>query len=552
MLQRLNVKNFAIIDHVEIEFDKGFQIITGETGAGKSIILGALDLLLGKRADLKALKTQGKKCVIEGHFEINSYQLESYFADNDLDYEQHCILRREINPDGKSRAFINDTPVNLQQLKGLGEQLVDIHSQHESLEINSYLFQLGLIDSVADHKTVLAKYAELYKSYTVNQQTLAQLKLEYSDQQKELDYIQFQYNELEAAALKESEQEQLEQELQLLSHAEEIRLKLNEAGLIFDADELGIISNYKRAQIAIQGIEKLNPSISQLADRLRSLLIEIKDISGELESLQLQTQGDPARIEIIEERLDLIYRLQQKHRLSSVAELLSLQNQFSEKLQTVELNADRIVALEKRIAADRNMLIEQATLISKQRVAQFDTVKNYLIDQLQNLGIPNAQFEIAHHSLQEPGKHGMDEIQFRFSANKGQPTMELAKAASGGELSRLMLCIKSLLAKKSNLPTLILDEIDTGVSGEVAIKMGQMMQQLAEHLQVISITHLPQIAGLGNSHYFVYKNHQGTETTTQVKKLSAEERIVEIAKMLGGDSPSLGAFENAKELLKSN
>lgn len=552
MLQRLNVKNFAIIDHVEIEFDKGFQIITGETGAGKSIILGALDLLLGKRADLKALKTQGKKCVIEGHFEINSYQLESYFADNDLDYEQHCILRREINPDGKSRAFINDTPVNLQQLKGLGEQLVDIHSQHESLEINSYLFQLGLIDSVADHKTVLAKYAELYKSYTVNQQTLAQLKLEYSDQQKELDYIQFQYNELEAAALKESEQEQLEQELQLLSHAEEIRLKLNEAGLIFDADELGIISNYKRAQIAIQGIEKLNPSISQLADRLRSLLIEIKDISGELESLQLQTQGDPARIEIIEERLDLIYRLQQKHRLSSVAELLSLQNQFSEKLQTVELNADRIVALEKRIAADRNMLIEQATLISKKRVAQFDTVKNYLIDQLQNLGIPNAQFEIAHHSLQEPGKHGMDEIQFRFSANKGQPTMELAKAASGGELSRLMLCIKSLLAKKSNLPTLILDEIDTGVSGEVAIKMGQMMQQLAEHLQVISITHLPQIAGLGNSHYFVYKNHQGTETTTQVKKLSAEERIVEIAKMLGGDSPSLGAFENAKELLKSN
>jgi DNA repair protein RecN (Recombination protein N) len=552
MLQRLNVKNFAIIDHVEIEFDKGFQIITGETGAGKSIILGALDLLLGKRADLKALKTQGKKCVIEGHFEINSYHLESYFADNDLDYELHCILRREINPDGKSRAFINDTPVNLQQLKGLGEQLVDIHSQHESLEINSYLFQLGLIDSVADHKPVLTKYAELYKSYTVNQQTLAQLKLEYNDQQKELDYIQFQYNELEAAALKESEQEQLEQELQLLSHAEEIRLKLNEAGLIFDADELGIISNYKRAQIAIQGIEKLNPSISQLADRLRSLLIEIKDISGELESLQLQTQGDPARIEIIEERLDLIYRLQQKHRLSSVAELLSLQNQFSEKLQTVELNADRIVALEKRIAADRNMLIEQATLISKQRVAQFDTVKNYLIDQLQNLGIPNAQFEIAHHSLQEPGKHGMDEIQFRFSANKGQPTMELAKAASGGELGRLMLCIKSLLAKKSNLPTLILDEIDTGVSGEVAIKMGQMMQQLAQHLQVISITHLPQIAGLGNSHYFVYKNHQGTETTTQVKKLSAEERIVEIAKMLGGDSPSLGAFENAKELLKSN
>lgn len=552
MLRKLIIKNFAIIDDLELELHAGFNIMTGETGAGKSIILGALGLLLGQRFDSKSLKNNQKKCIIEGHFKLNNFSLEDFFKEQDLDYDESCIIRREISVDGKSRGFINDTPVNIQLLKQLGEQLVDIHSQHETLLLNSKAYQLHVIDSVANHKDLLNTYQSGFNNYQSKIKELKQLQSDSESALKEQDYIRFQFDELLQADLKVEEQSQLESEQELLNHAEEIQIKLTQIDLALQSSENSILDQLKSINQQLSALEKLNPTFEKISQRLKSILIEAKDIGAEIEEIAQQTQANPERLQIIQERLDLIYRLEHKHRVEDIAGLLSIQSSLDEKLQQYDHNDERIQSLEKEIATLEKQLHKLANELSVNRKKCFDSVIKNISSNLRELGIPNAQLAIEHTVSTELQKEGIDEILFLFSANKGQKPEPIHKVASGGELSRLMLCIKSLLAQKEQLPTIIFDEIDTGVSGEVALKMGAIMKQLAKDIQVISITHLPQIAGLGTHHFYVYKDHEAKETATKIKELNANERVVEIAKMLSGDNPTAGAMENAKELLKLN
>ena len=553
MLRKLIIKNFAIIDELELELHEGFNIMTGETGAGKSIILGALGLLLGQRFDSKNLKNIQKKCVIEGHFKLNDFSLQDFFKDADLDYDDACIIRREISVDGKSRGFINDSPANIQTLKLLGEQLVDIHSQHETLSLNSSAYQLHVIDSVCNHKDLLTQYRSTFQTYQRKQKDLQDLMNAYDLAIKEQDYIKFQFDELNQVALKADEQLNLEQEQQLLSHAEEIQLKLSQVETILQSDTQSVVDQIKAVNQILLALEKMNPEIESISERVKSLLIETKDIASEIETIAERTQINPARLQIIQERLDLIYRLQHKHRVETVEELISIQNSLDEKLQNFDHQDEAIQKVKKEIESLEKDLMKMAKQLSSNRTKSFDIVIKDILSNLKELGIPNAQLQVEHSTHEHQlDKDGYDDIKILFSANKGQSPESISKVASGGELSRLMLCIKSLLAKKEKLPTIIFDEIDTGVSGEVAIKMGSIMRNLSESLQVISITHLPQIAGLGKYHYYVYKDHSAKETSTQIKELDANERIVEIAKMLSGDNPTAGALENAKELLKLN
>jgi DNA repair protein RecN (Recombination protein N) len=553
MLRKLIIKNFAIIDELELELHEGFNIMTGETGAGKSIILGALGLLLGQRFDSKNFKNNQKKCIIEGHFKLNGFSLQHFFEESDLDYDDACIIRREISADGKSRGFVNDTPVNIQMLKQLGEQLVDIHSQHETLSLNTSSYQLHVIDSVCNHKELLNKYKSNFGIYQKKQKELSDLEQAYEQAIKEQDYIKFQFDELNQIGLKENEQQSLESEQQLLSHAEEIQTKLSQIDTLLQSDGNSVVDQIKLINQQLSTLEKINPNIEGISTRVKSLLIEVKDITAEIESIALQTQINPDRLQIIQERLDVIYRLEHKHRVESIDALLAIQNSLDEKLQNFDHLDVQIQQFKNEITSIEKELRKMAMELSANRVKSFSLVIKDILTNLKELGIPNAQLQIEHSTHEEQlDKDGYDDIKILFSANKGQQPESISKVASGGELSRLMLCIKSLLAKKEKLPTIIFDEIDTGVSGEVALKMGAIMRNLSESIQVISITHLPQIAGLGKYHYYVYKDHTAKETATKIKELDASERIVEIAKMLSGDNPSAGALENAKELLKLN
>lgn len=553
MLRKLIIKNFAIIDELELELHEGFNIMTGETGAGKSIILGALGLLLGQRFDSKNLKNNQKKCIIEGHFKLNGFSLQHFFEESDLDYDDACIIRREISVDGKSRGFVNDTPVNIQMLKQLGEQLVDIHSQHETLSLNTSSYQLHVIDSVCNHKELLNKYKLNFSIYQKKQKDLADLQAAYEKAIQEQDYIKFQFDELNQIGLKENEQQNLESEQQLLSHAEEIQTKLSQIDTIFQGEGNSIVDQIKIVNQQLSSLERINPNIENISARVKSLLIEVKDITSEIESIALQTQINPDRLLIIQDRLDTIYRLEHKHRVESIDALLGIQNALDEKLQNFDHQDELIQQYKNEITAIENDLKRMAKELSTNRVKSFNLVIKDILSNLKELGIPNAQLQIDHSTHEDQlDKDGYDDIKILFSANKGQQPESISKVASGGELSRLMLCIKSLLAKKEKLPTIIFDEIDTGVSGEVALKMGAIMRNLSESIQVISITHLPQIAGLGKYHYYVYKDHSAKETATKIKELNASERIVEIAKMLSGDNPTAGALENAKELLNLN
>lgn len=553
MLRKLIIKNFAIIDELELELHSGFNIMTGETGAGKSIILGALGLLLGQRFDSKSFKNNQKKCIIEGHFKLNGFSLESFFKEADLDYEEQCIIRREISVDGKSRGFINDTPVNIQMLKALGEQLVDIHSQHETLALNTSSYQLHVIDSVANHKELLLKYQSGFSRYQQINKEIKALEDAFEQAIKEQDYIKFQFDELIQVGLIAEEQAKLENEQSLLSHAEEIQQKLSFIDAILQSDDHSLIDQLKIITQHLQSLEKLNPSIEKISDRIKSLLIEVKDLTSEIEEIASTTHINPERLQIIQERLDIIFRLQHKHRVDSISELLRIQEELDNKLQSFDHQDVEIQKLKSESAKLEKDLLDMAIKISANRAKSFGIVIKDICTNLKELGIPNANLEIEH-KVEEGAltKDGIDEIRILFSANKGQKAESISKVASGGELSRVMLCIKSLLAKKEKLPTIIFDEIDTGVSGEVALKMGAIMRSLSENIQVISITHLPQIAGLGAHHYYVYKDHSAAETATKIKELDPNERIVEIAKMLSGDNPSAGALENAKELLKLN
>ncbi|WP_304063657.1 DNA repair protein RecN [Pedobacter glucosidilyticus] len=551
MLSRLHIKNYALIDSLDISFDEHLNILTGETGAGKSIILGALGLILGQRAEGKYFFNQQKKCIIEGFFRVKNYQLNSFFEENDLDYEEETVLRREISLDGKSRAFINDTPVNLTTLKQVGEQLIDIHSQHATLEISNQQFQLLVVDLMSNHQELLENYKSSYKIYKKKVKQLDVL-IEQSEKEKaELDYLQFQFDELEQAKLSTDEQENLEQELQRLNHAEEIKSNLLNASTLLQNQEINALSLIKEASNQLQQTEKYQQDISTLGERLKSCLIELKDIANEVEDLEQTISFDENKATLVGDRLDLIYNLQKKHRVNSNQELLNYQEELSSKLNKILFADEDIERLQKEIQEEKLTLIKQAKTISLNRKNAIPAIEDYIIKILTEIGMANADVKLEQWVKEEDNfdQDGIDQIKFLFSANKGHQLQELSKVASGGELSRLMLSIKSLIAKKTALPTIIFDEIDTGVSGEVAHKVGNIMEKLAEDMQVITITHLPQMASKGKSHYYVYKEIKDDFTYSQIKKLNNEERILEIAKMLSGEHPKDSAIQNAKELL---
>ncbi len=551
MLKRLAIRNYALIDNLDISFSNELNIMTGETGAGKSIILGALSLILGQRAEGKYFFNQQKKCVIEGTFEVNGFQLEDFFTENDLDYDRETVLRREISSDGKTRAFINDTPVNLALLKKLGEKLIDVHSQHATLEINDEEFQLLVIDTVAGNDDLLSYYRKTYKSYRNTQSRLKELISQSEQNKSDLDYFQFQFDELEKAGLSEAEQEELEQEQSELTHAEEIKRSLLISIGVLSENEPSVAVQIKEALISLANAEKFKPEIGKITERLNSALIEIKDLISELEDLEQKSLINESRLEEVNERLDLLYSLQKKHRVNSDTELIAVRDQFSIKINNI-LFADEDI--EKLKTESDKLLLEMTDLanqISKRRTDSIPKVETQVMHTLSEIGMPNAVLQISNESLPE-GKfdtNGNNQIRFLFSANKGQSPLPMNKVASGGELSRLMLAIKSLVAVHTSLPTIIFDEIDTGISGEVALRVGNIMEKLSKNMQVIAITHLPQIASKGNTHFCVYKDEESDITHTNIRELDKEERVMELAKMLSGNNPGESAIQNARELL---
>ncbi|MFB9842795.1 DNA repair protein RecN [Mucilaginibacter ginsenosidivorans] len=555
MLQKLAISNYALIDNLEISFDKGLNILTGETGAGKSIILGALSLILGQRAESRYFFNQQKKCVIEGTFRINDFHLKTFFEENDLDHEAETILRREITADGKSRSFVNDTPVNLTLLKQLGEKLIDIHSQHATLEINDPDFQLLVVDSVAGHGELLNDYRTKFKAFKKNSAKLQQLVADSDKAKADLDYYQFQFDELEKAKLDAAEQDKLEQELYTLNNAEEIKRSLVAASHLVQEGETSALLQLREAMHHLSALEKFNPEIAELHERLKSTVIELKDIAAEVETIEQRTHTDEARIIEINDRLNIIFTLQKKHRVSTNAELLQRQDELSAKIEQAVHGDEEIEKLQKQLAAEKAALEELAAQLSANRSKAIPNIEKQVVESLGEMGMANSALKVEQSPLPPKGvdaglgADGIDAIRFLFSANKGHTLAEMSKVASGGELSRLMLAIKSLIASHTALPTIIFDEIDAGVSGEVANKVGIIMERLAQNLQVITITHLPQIASKGQSHYFVYKDDDAATTYTRIKQLTEPERVVEIAKMLSGDKPGESALQNARELL---
>lgn len=551
MLKRLAISNYALIDNLDISFSNELNILTGETGAGKSIILGALSLILGQRAEGKYFFNQQKKCIIEGTFLVKGFHLSDYFRENDLDYELETILRREISADGKSRAFINDTPVNLALLKKLGEKLIDIHSQHATLEINDEDFQLLVVDTIAGNQQLLGTYKSTYTIYRQTQSTLKELVSQSEQSKSDLDYFQFQFDELEKAQLLEDEQLLLEQELDALTHAEEIKRSLLMAiGLLGESDPAAI-PQLKEAATSLGNAEKYKPEIKDLHDRLNSSLIELKDILSEIKNIEQHSSVDDGRLGDINQRLDMLYSLQKKHRVSSNPELINLRNELSKKLNSILFADEDIEKLKHELDGIHAKLLKLSEQLHQSRIDSIPRVEESVKVTLNEVGMPNAILQISNERLAE-GRfdlNGTDQIKFLFSGNKGQVPLPINKVASGGELSRLMLSIKSLIAVHTSLPTIIFDEIDTGISGEVALKVGYIMEKLSENMQVIAITHLPQIAARGNAHYTVYKDEQSDVTHTNIRQIGSDERVMELAKMLSGNNPGESAILNAKELL---
>jgi len=549
MLQKLSIRNYALIDSVDLELDKGLNIITGETGAGKSIMLGALSLILGQRAETKYFFNQAKKCVIEGQFKLAGSGLQPYFEEFDLDYQQESILRREISIDGKSRAFINDTPVTLAVMKQIGEKLIDIHSQHATSEVNDPGFQLSVVDTLSDHLPLLTQYRLKFREYKKNLQLLINMQTSADEARSKQDYEQFLFNELEIANLQPGEQAALEIELEALNHAESIKRGLLNGHVLLDGEETAVLPILKEVINQIQAIEKFSSSYSAMNERLRSALIEIKDIAEETIVLEENIVYSPARIDEINIRLDTIYTLQQKHRVTSVEELLALQNELSDNLNTL-LNSDE--EIERLILVINKLKIELekiADTLSKNRSKAINVAQKQVGEILVRVGMPNAKIKIEQTVVENLNKDGKDMISLLFSANAGQAPAPVGKVASGGELSRLMLAIKSIISKHTSLPTLIFDEIDTGISGETALRVGDVIGELEQNMQVICITHLPQIAAKGEAHYFVYKKEESERTTTGIRRLNPQERILAIAEMLSGKNPGESALKNAQDLL---
>lgn len=549
MLSHLTIKNFALIEELSISFSDGFSIITGETGAGKSILLGALGLILGKRADLSSLKIKEEKCVIEGVFMIPKYQLRSFFESNDLDYEEQTIIRREILPSGKSRAFINDSPVNLSELILLGEMLIDIHSQHQTSELAEENFQFAIIDAIADNRVLLENYAQKLKDYRKLKTSLEELENSLTSALKEQDYNSFLYNELVEAKLVENEQLELESDLEKLTHAELIEEQFQKSISLAESDQFGLLVHLKEVKTAIQKISTFSIEYSELFNRIDSLTIELKDIVAEMNQMAETVIHDPIQLENIQQKLQVIYSLQKKHQVNSVEELLQIQNELQNKVVSVTALENQKDSLINAIENCTLELNELASKIHKNRLNSIPLLNDLLVKILVQLGMPNVQFDLKIMATNVFYSNGKDTIQFLISTNKGSDFGLLKKVASGGEMSRIMLAVKSILANYTNLPTLILDEIDTGVSGEIADKMGEIMKEMSGKMQLFAISHLPQIAAKGDMHYKVYKSDNELNTKTEIKKLSNEERVLEIAQMLSGSSVSESAINHAKALL---
>jgi DNA repair protein RecN (Recombination protein N) len=548
MLQHLTIKNYALIRHLELRPSENLNVITGETGAGKSIMLGAIGLLMGNRADTKVLWDENEKCVTEGVFHIKNYKLKGFFKAEDLDYDDVTVLRREISPGGKSRAFINDTPVTLEVMKRLGNMLMDVHSQHETLQLGSHAFQLQLIDAYADNGTLREQYAEHWTEFVRTKKDLEALTSEADTLRQEADYIRFQLNELTQADLRENEQEELESELKVKEHAEEIKTRFQTILELLSRSEYAVQNGLSEARSNLQHISDYSPNYAALLQRLESVLIELDDVSAEIEKEEENIEFDPRRLQFVQERLSTIYKLLKKHRLANVKELLELQESLQQK-DALTSNLDEALLISRRTfeAAEKNVRDTSAKLTESRKKA-FQPLSKQLVKLLQELGIPEASMLIES-TLTEPSPTGVDRIEILFSANKGMMPRPLAQVASGGEFSRVMFCIKYIMTERTAMPTLVLDEIDTGISGEVAIKLGNMMKLMSGKHQVISISHLPQIAAKGDSHYFVYKDNSAKKTVTSIRLLDARERVEEIAKMIGGANPSKVALQNAQELL---
>ena len=548
MLVDLRIRNYALIEQLELRPSALLNIITGETGAGKSIMLGAIGLLLGNRADSRMLFDTEKKCVIEGQFDISSYQLQDIFESEDLDYDTQCILRREISPAGKSRAFVNDTPVTLETLRHIGANLMDIHSQHDTLLLGDAVFQLNLLDLYAGLVPTRGQYSTAYRQYRKLEADLKAVESQVAQANKELDYHSFLLNELEEAQLDNEQQDELEQEVKQLEHAEEIKYKLTHALHSLSEGEYCATGSLKEAATLLGQIAPYAAMFRDLKDRLDSCLIELHDIAAEAEAAERRTEGDPARIDELQSRLNIIYNLQRKHQVRDVVALLTLRDELRNKVSSV-LNLDKQISRLRRDAdAALATATKLATRLSEARRKSFPKFEKELVALLADLGMPNSRL-VVQHQAGPLAASGLDVISILFTANKGAQPQTLSKAASGGEFSRLMLCIKYMLADKTALPTIVFDEIDTGISGEIAVKVGRMMQQMAQKHQLIAISHLPQMAAAGDTHYFVYKQDRADRTISCIRQLSLEERISEIAHMIAGANPSQHAFQSARELL---
>jgi len=551
MLIKLFVQNYALIKELDVEFENGLTIITGETGAGKTILLGALSLILGTRADSSVLLDKNEKCIVEGTFRIEEYELNEFFVLNNLDYETVTTLRREVNSAGKSRAFINDTPVTLNILKELSDRLIDIHSQHQTLMLNNNSFQLNLIDSFSGTAKLKNKYSETYLNYQNLKKEYSVIKERADKNMADLEYYQFQYNQLDEAELKEGEQAELEAEQELLGHAEEIRLALSASSNLFFAESISILSMLREVKTNLGRIRTFLPESENLLSRTDSALIELDDLAAEVEKLAGSIEADPQRLAQVNNRLDSIYSLIQKHRVSDLNELIRKMDEIKDIISSIVTSEERLIELETLLDKEVNSLKIISEEISDKRKNVLPDIESRITELLKQLGIPNAKFRISLSRLKEFTPTGIDQADFLFSANKQIAPENLAEIASGGELSRVMLSLKSLLTRNNNLPTIIFDEIDAGVSGEVADKVGQILSGMGKYMQVINITHLPQVASRGTRHYHVFKDDTDNSTFTRVKLLSPEERIVEVARLLSGSEVTETAMKNARELLRA-
>ena len=551
MLKHLHIRNFTLIDKLDIDLHPGFSVITGETGAGKSIILGAIGLLLGQRADSKSIKQGADRCIIEANFDLSQYGMENFFSDNDIDYDsQDCIIRRELTAAGKSRAFINDTPVSLAMLKELGERLVDVHSQHQNLLLNKQDFQLSVVDIIANDAKELARYQQTHAQYVAAEHELAAVQETIERNRQNIDFLQFQYGELANANLTDGEQEELERKSDTMTHSEDIKTALYTADNALSADGSGVVESLRAAISALRGIERVFPDAEELTQRLDSSYIELKDLAQEISSRMERIDFDPAELDAVNTRLDKLYDLEKKYHAESVSELIAKRDELKRQLDNIENSDEALAERQARLAQLRAQAQQEADALTKLRTAAAKQIEKEMQSRLVPLGMPNVRFSVQM-DKGALGQSGQDRIAFLFSANTSTPLQPVSQVASGGEIARVMLALKAMISGAVKLPTIIFDEIDTGVSGKIAEKMAQIMQEMGQQeRQVISITHLPQIAALGTAHYKVQKDETAAGTVSRMTELTQEERIREIAQMLSGSDVTEAAIANARQLLK--